>query len=125
MTCSHTMIYHDIPLFGIPDVVYTWYKLSESLCHKPGINLVYTWFLPAHLKPCKQSCSKIATGMQRHTDFGLPGCLISITARGAPTGHPSALAGTGGRRRGGRSLVTVTVTVTVTVVLVHLEGCAV
>ena len=76
-------------------LVYTRYNFSESSSHKPGIHLVYTWFMPANLKPCEPPCSRIAIGMQRHTDFGLPVCLISITARGAPTGHLSALAGTG------------------------------
>ena len=76
-------------------LVYTRYNFSESSSHKPGIHLLYTWFMPANLKPCEPPCSRIAIGKQRHTDFGLPGCLISITARGAPTGHPSALAGTG------------------------------
>ena len=75
-------------------LVYTRYNFSESSSHKPGIHLVYTWFIPANLKPSEPRCRRIAIGMQRHTDFGLPGCLISITARGAPTGHPSALAGT-------------------------------
>ncbi len=45
--------------------------------------------MPAHLKSCYSSCSRIAIGMQLHTDFGLPGCLMLITAlaRGVPTGH--------------------------------------
>jgi hypothetical protein len=76
-------------------LVYTRYNFSESSKHIPGIHLVYTWFIPANLKPSEPRCRRIAIGMQRHTDFGLPGSLISITARGAPTGHPSALAGTG------------------------------
>lgn len=48
--------------------------------------------MPAHLKSCHPACSKIAVGMPRHTGFGLQGCLMFITARGAPTGHPSARA---------------------------------
>jgi hypothetical protein len=32
------------------DLVYAWFKLSAALRHNAGINLVYTWFMPAHLK---------------------------------------------------------------------------
>ena len=72
---------------------YTWYILSESAISRPGLYLVYTKFMPAHLKSCNPSCSISAIGMQRHTGFGLrQGCLMFITARGAPTGHPAARA---------------------------------
>ena len=76
-------------------LVYTRYNFSKSSSHKPGIHLVYTWFMPANLKPSEPRCRRIAIGMQRHTDFGLPGCLISITARGTPTGHLPVRAGPG------------------------------
>jgi hypothetical protein len=86
---------------------YTWYILSESAISRPGLYLVYTRFMPAHLKSCNPSCSISAIGMQRHTGFGLQGCLMFITARAIPTGHRSARAGTGRprRRRGGRRCV--------------------
>ena len=48
--------------------------------------------MPAHLKSCNPSCITITIGMQRHKDFGLQACLMFITARGVPTGHPSARA---------------------------------
>ena len=73
---------------------YTTDIFSESALSKPGIYLVYTRVMPAHLKSCNPPCSKIAIGMPRHTGFGLQGCLMFIKARGAPTGHPSARAWT-------------------------------
>jgi hypothetical protein len=87
-------------------LVYAWYILSESCCHNSGINQVYTWFISAHLKSCWPSCSRILIGMQQHTDFGLPGSLIVITARGVPTGHPSGGAGPARRRSRRRRLST-------------------
>jgi hypothetical protein len=51
--------------------------------------------MTAHFKSCNPSCSKIVIGMQQHTGFGLQGCFMIITARGAPTSQ--AL---GTRRRG-------------------------
>ena len=56
---------------------YTRNILSEST---PGLNLVYTRFIPAQLKSCDPSCSISAIAMQRHTGFGLQGCLMFITA---------------------------------------------
>ena len=53
--------------------VYTW--------SKPGIYQVYTRFMPASLKSCDPCCSISAIGRQRHTGFGLQGCLMFITAR--------------------------------------------
>ena len=47
------------------------------------------------LKSCNPACSFCAIGMQRHTGFGLQGCLMLITARAVPTGHRSARAWTG------------------------------
>jgi hypothetical protein len=55
---------------------YTLYILSESAISKPGLNLVYTRFMPAHLKSWDPSCSICAIGMQRHTGFGFHGCLM-------------------------------------------------
>ena len=81
---------------------YTWYILSKSAISRPGLYLVYTRFMPAHLKSCNPSCSISAIGMQRHTGFGLQGCLMFITALAIPTGHRSARAGTGRPRRRGR-----------------------
>jgi len=73
---------------------YTKDIFSESALSKPGIYLVYTRVMTAHFKSCNPSCSKIAIGMPRHTGFRLQGCLMFITARGVPTGHPSARAWT-------------------------------
>ena len=73
---------------------YTKDIFSESALSKPGIYLVYTRVMTAHFNSCNPSCSKIAIGMQQHTCFGLQGCLMFITARGVPTGHPSARAWT-------------------------------
>ncbi len=72
---------------------YTWYILSESAISKPGLHLVYTRFMPAHLKSWDPACSISVNGMQRHTGFGLQGRLMFITARAVPTGHRSARAG--------------------------------
>jgi hypothetical protein len=58
-------------------LVCTWYILSELIFLKPGVCLVYAWFMLAHLKSYDPSCSRIVIGMQRHTDFGLPGVLCS------------------------------------------------
>ena len=65
--------------------------------------------MPAHLKSWNPSCSISAIGMQRHTGFGLHGCLMFITARAVPTGHQSIRAGTGRshRRRGRRGVAPV------------------
>jgi hypothetical protein len=55
--------------------------------------------MSAHLKSCGPSSSRISIWIQRHTDFGLPGSLLVITARGVPTGHPSGGARPPRRRR--------------------------
>ena len=78
---------------------YTKDIFSESALSKPGIYLVYTRVMTAHFKSCNPSCSKIAIGMQQYTGFGLQGCLMFITARGAPTGPALALGHGPGRRR--------------------------
>jgi hypothetical protein len=73
---------------------YSWYILSKSAISKLGLYLVFTRFMPAHLKLCDPSYSISAIGMQRHTGFGLQGCLMFITARAILTGHLSARAET-------------------------------
>ena len=60
---------------------YTRYILSESAISSPGIYLEYSRYIPEMLKSCNPACSFCAIGMQRHTGFGLQGCLMFITAR--------------------------------------------
>jgi hypothetical protein len=48
--------------------------------------------MPCNLKLGDPVRSRIAIEMQRHTDFGLQGCLIISPERGGATGHPSARA---------------------------------
>ena len=88
-------LFHAFSSFRYMTGIYQGY-LFRVCNSKPGIFLVYTrpGVMPAHLKSCHPSCSKIAVGMPRHTGVGLQGCLMFITARGAPTGHPSARAWT-------------------------------
>jgi hypothetical protein len=59
---------------------------ANSCCHNSGIFLKYTRYISALLKSSNPSCSRIAVGIQLHTDFGFQGCLMSITARGGPIG---------------------------------------
>ncbi len=64
---------------------YTWYLVSESLPVNPGRYLDYTSYMPAHFKSRNSTCSRIAIGMQLHTNFGSPGCLLSLGLSGAPS----------------------------------------
>ncbi len=74
---------------------YTGYILSESAMTSPGIYLEYSRYIPEILKSCNLACSFCAIGIQRHTGFGLQGCLMFIIARAVPTGHRSARNGIG------------------------------
>jgi hypothetical protein len=76
------------------------------------ICIVYTRYIPGIYMPCNLKLddpvrNRIAIEMQRHTDFGLQGCLMLSPERGGAIEHPSARASPdpSGRRLQSRATV--------------------